>query len=384
MGLIVFLSASGWSFPISSLLVLNTIIYVFIDGHFWDLSYIICYSNIAKIFILIVLLDAFSYLYLLSYDFPNAFLLKDANHYTLFTFSIVWFCNFLFSSIYVVHKTNYKYLFILTAIFFICAIYSNYRAYSYNRQYLEIVTQHHYYYFLLVCIPLLFIKANKLFRYLILIIVLFASFYSFKRTGVIVVAAVSFLCFLFDVSRSIKNVLLGFFLFVVALILMSQYVDNSTEAGRTMIRMEKIYDDRGSGRGDNILEVIELVAKSPVEKQLLGHGFMSWSVEKKRMIDVEWASMLYYYGIFGLILYALFYLALFDRVTYIHSYCHFDNNNLLCAYLSCMIIFMIYSFAGELFSYQYLSSLLFVFLGTVEGYLVSNTKLIIRVREDNY
>lgn len=378
-GIMVFFSASGLHFPVSLILMLNTTIYLTIDGRIREFSLLLQYSTMAKIFILLSLINIVSYINIVSLEFPNIFLLNGANHITLLSYSLVWFFNFIFAGVYFIRIKTFNYIILLTSLFFIGAIYSNFRAFLYRSDVGDVI-QYHYYYFMMVCIPLLFVKGNILVRYFLLLFVLIAAFYSFKRAGVFTVAIIFVICYVIDFLRSFKSIVIGIVILILCSFYLSRYLYSNEAALRTIERIERIHDDQGSGRVNNINEIWNVVRQDDLDLQLFGHGFMSRAIKKKVMIDVEWMSMLYYYGYIGLFLYFLFYVVFVFRILNVSGLHGKRNDGIRCAYYSCFIIFLVYSFAGEMFSYQYLSSLLFVFLGANEGNIIRKMILVTRYK----
>ena len=371
--LIVFFSASGLHFPVSVFLMLNTIVYLLLNERYS--TWIIQNSAIGKIFFCLALVDIISYSNIIPLRLPHIFLFNRSNHFSLFTYSLAWFFNFSFAAVYLMRVRTFKYITYLGFLFFLCAIYSNFHAYSFNRNTIGNMTQYHYYYFMMVCIPLIFIKTGKISKYIYLFLVLVAVFFSYKRAGILAIALIFISVFVVDYLHSLRGVVIGVAFLIFGSILINKYINGSEEAIRAIERVERIQTDKGSGRLNNAKTVWSNVVKEPVEDLTFGHGFMSWGIKYKRMIDVEWMSMLYYYGIIGLILYATFFIALICRLVSIRILYFSGNDKIFCAYLACFIIFVVYSISGEMFSYQYLSSLLFLFLGAIEGSIVRKRRL---------
>lgn len=368
-GIIVFFSASGLHYPISIFLGINTILYLVVCNSSKSLACLFKKSWMFRIFLLLAFISMISYINVTDYSLPKIPFLKRADYYNLFFYSLVWFFNFIFTAVYTLRINSYKLIYYSVVIFFVCAIYSNIRAYMYNRTVLSTLIQYHYYYYVLVCLPFLFIKSAKLIRYLLLLIAFVATIYSFKRSGVFV-CMIMFVFFLYaDYKRSLKTFVGGILLLIPILFVFNKYVASAEATLRTMGRMETLAEDRGSGRGDNLITTLELIDKGSFEERLLGHGSMSMVICHYHMIDVEWVAIYYYYGLIGIILYVLFHFLLLKRLVCIKQTFK-DNDKILYAYIACWTIFAFYSFTGEMFSYQYLSSLLFIFLGMMEGLII--------------
>lgn len=285
----------------------------------------------------------------------------------IFCFSLTWYILYSFSLTYAQREKRIDIIILFSILFFICGIWNNIRAYSYFRIIEDSMKQHHYYYFTLQCVPLLLLRFKGIYKYLILFIVFICSIYAFKRAGLITSFGLILINMIVDSKIRIKKIFsygiiilfIGYFTY--------NYLSNNENFTYLLHRLESIQEDKGSGRGDNLIAVFNEINNSSIEQILFGKGFMAMAAHHNRMVDIEIGSMVYYWGYVGLFLYAIFHILMINRLLFIKNSLSEEIRELLPSYLSCYCIFLIYAFAGEVFTYHHLFGLLFVYLGYAEG-----------------
>lgn len=357
--LIVFLSASFDIFFFSFLLFINTFSYFFVFGfNKLKLNFSL---NIP--FLLLSILISISFInFIYPYDL-GGFMMKDANLFEIFCFMLVWYFNFLFFSSISLGKFD-NLIKIFTFLFFIAAVYSNYRAYTNFRMDDLTFKQHHYFYFSLTILPLCFLFFSKNYRYFFFFITFICVLLSFKRSGVVVTGFIFLFMLFIDFKNSNKK--LSYFIYIGLFISSSIYYSFNylvDYIDRIIVRFSFLQDDGGSGRFDNALLVLNSYKNDFFPHFFIGNGF--WAMYRKdgHFIDIEWFSILYYYGIFAFLVYLYFHFFMIKRILILYRL----KSYLFLSYISCYLILFLYSFSSELFSYSYLSMPLFIYLGYVEN-----------------
>ena len=363
---IVFLHASGMQFPFSLILFANSCIYVFLYRR--RLRYF--NSAIGISFSLLAIVTNISYCNYFYYDEFSGFMFHNASLFEVYTFSLVWFVNFVFFYVYALGNRNLNILILFSWMFFLVSIYANIRAYNY-RALLGTEVQYHYYYYFLIIIPLLIWSTNNgKIKYAFIFVALIATIFSFKRTGVFVSCALILINLLYDFRSSSWKGIIGISFLLVALVIIGYYISPKLEGQitRMLVRLENIQNDGGSLRQDYVNNVYYEFVKEPFENKIIGNGYWSMYIKENHFIDVEWASMLYYYGLFGLSAYFMFHVAMLFRIRFFLKKKHAGAISLI----NCYVIFLLYSMASELFAYQYLSVPLFIYIGMMEGLTTKN------------
>lgn len=372
---IVFFHASGKQFPFSLILFLNSGLYIALYGK--RLRFI--KSAIGLVLFLLALTVTVSYSNYLNYPKPSGFMFHEASLLELITFSLVWALNFFVFYIYALGKSKMKILVFFSWAFLLVSIYANIRAYNY-RALLETEKQYHYYYYLITIIPLLvWSTKNGKIKYALIFIALIATVFSFKRTGIFVIAVLILINIFYDFRASSWKGNVAIILLLTTLATTGYFFSPQMEGQITLMltRLDRIQTDGGSGRLDQAFSVYKEFPKQSIENKIIGNGFWSMYLKEKHFIDVEWASMLYYFGLFGLFFYTLFHIFMLLRLRFLLRI----NHAIAISFLNCYAIFLLYSVASELFTYQYLSVPLFIYLGMMEG-LVSK-KIEIKYDEES-
>ena len=374
-----YLHASGQMFPASVLLTINCLLFIFRYGQLSFFSE----TGLNKIFILLTITSVISFTNYLYYERYTGGLFFNCTLFQLFCYSLLWVNIYIFFYIYVRRNNNYDIVYIFAILFFIAGIINNFRSYQYFRVVNDTLVQHHYYYFTLQCLPLLLMRVHSWKKYILILIVTLCSIYAFKRAGIIVCGGILLANIIIDTHYKFHR-LVGL-LFIVSGIFYGTYyyMKGNENIDRIIQRIENIQDDKGSGRGENFVDVYNEISHAPIENKILGYGFMSMLSKHKHMVDVEIASMYYYYGIIGLILYLLFHCFMIFRFFSMITSKDKEIINLSASFASCYVIFLIYSIAGEVFTYHYLFIMVFVYLGTIEGLYYNKKQFVIKDKRNN-
>lgn len=357
-----YLHASGQMYPASVLLTINCLVFIFKYGKINDFFE----TKLNKIFLLLTAISVISFTNYFYYKRYTGSLFYDCTLFQLFCYSLLWINLYMFFYIYSKRNKTYNLIYIFAILFFIAGIINNIRAYQNFRVVNSDLMQHHYYYFTLQCLPLLLLRVQSWKKYILILIVTLCSVYAFKRAGIIVCAGILLANIAIDGRLKLKR-LLAYILLAGGIFLCAyHFMEGNENLDRIILRMENIQDDKGSGRGDNLASVYTEMNHAPLENQIFGYGFMSMMAKHKHMVDAEIGSMYYYYGILGISLYILFHFLMITRIIKLFKSKNKEIYKLLPSYTSCYIIFLFYSIAAEVFTYHYLFSMLFVYLGTIE------------------
>lgn len=369
MAVMMYMYATGAFYISSIVLAINTLIYYILYGK----NRVILQSPIMKIFICLLFVFAISFCNYFYYDDRYMYgLFYGCSLTELFFYSISWFFATLFFFMYYI-RNDHNSIRYLAILFLLLGIIYNIRVYNIQRLILDVQKQYPGYYFVMMCVPLIFIDTYKWLKYFCLIAAFFASIYSFKRTGIIISSILFVVYFLYENSSS-KRIIVNSILIVLLLSFFGgRYLNNNDAYIRTMERMERISDDNGSGRLDNVKTTYKMIQSAPIENKIIGNGFWSMAAIYKHNIDVEWLSFPYYFGIAGLFFYILFHFFLIKR-----TFCLYKRkSSLFISSLLCYLLLLLFGFASELFSYMYLSVLFFVYIGVSEA-------LIIKLKKNEY
>lgn len=360
-----YLHASGQMYPASVLLTINGLIFIFKYGKINDFFE----TRLNKIFLLLTTISVISFINYFYYNRYTGSLFYNCSLFQLFCYSLLWINLYMFFYIYVKRNKTYNLIYIFAILFFIAGIINNIRAYQNFRVVNNNLMQHHYYYFTLQCLPLLLLRMQSWKKYILILIVTLCSVYAFKRAGIIVCIGILLANIAIDGKLKLKR-LFAYILLTSGIFLCTyHFMEGNENLDRIIQRMENIQDDKGSGRGDNLTSVYTEMSHAPLENQIFGYGFMSMMAKHKHMVDTEIGSMYYYYGILGLSLYIAFHFLMIQRIIKLIKSRNKEVYNLLSSYTCCYIIFLFYSIAAEVFTYHYLFSMIFVYLGIVESLL---------------
>lgn len=360
-----FLHASGQMYPASVFMVVVFILFMtqYGKGCYW------CATLLSKLFLCLILLSTLSFA---NYAYGTRYeggLFFKYSLFHIFCFSLVWYVLYMFGLTYARRVKSQDVIMLFAVLFFICGVWNNFRAYNYFRILNDNMMQHHYYYFVLQCIPLLLLTFRGGVKYICLGVLLICTILAFKRTGFTISIGLFLVNLIIDSKVRLKRILAYGILASAVVYVSYSYLGQDESFTYLMERFANIKEDRGSGRETNFMEILKEVDNSSVEEKILGHGFMAMLANHHRMVDVEVASMLYSFGYVGLFLYGMFHLLMIRRIIYISKHRDEAVRGLLPSYVSCYLVFLVYAFAGEVFTYHYLFGLLFLYLGYAEGKL---------------
>lgn len=218
-------------------------------------------------------------------------------------------------------------------------------------------------YYLVLVLPWIFLfngKYYNMIKIVLLVLILWLTFYSLKRTAMVAIGF-AFFAYLLALLRQGKlkfSTVLG--LSVLLIIGYNLLISvNAEYGGRIFERFGDMESDQGSGRIDIYKNVLEAIYNFDIGNFLFGggrgnigqytHGYSAHN---------EFLEVLFSWGVLGLILYIIFLVKLF--IKYISSDKHMDIYPLKIASLG---IFVAMSITSHLVIYPYLFCILTSFWG---------------------
>lgn len=373
---LTFLFARGNAYPASLLLWINGIVFICRFGQVIDFYE----TNLSKLFSLLVVVEVIAFgNYLFDSSKDTALLgglFYHANLGAFFCYSLTWYLNYVFFYIYTKKSDSVNLLKIFVVLYFIAGVLNNYRGHITFHVGTGDLTQFNYFYYALIPLPLLFYFINNKFKYIFILITLFCVVYGYKRSGIFACGLIFMANFFIDGTKGFKTFFLNCLIVATLGFGSSYFMSNNKAVERTQTRFERLESDGGSGRTTNIGYVVERVTEAPVINQIFGYGFMGHAAKYRKMVDVEFIAVLYYYGIVGWTIYLFIHLWFMRKIFMLYRNRHIVTSSIVCSYFTFYSILFFYSIAAEPFSYLFYFSLLFVYLGFIEAVLNKKYNLI--------
>ena len=363
-----FFFARGEMYPAAGLMFVNGIIFLLRYGSLKDLFE----SKISIFFFIFIVLECISFNNYLFDTSRNPALRGGLFYHTslsyFFCYSIIWYINYIVFYVYVKNTDSIELIKGFIFAFFIAGICNNYRGHMLYHVKTSSLDQINYFYYTLIPIPLLFyfIK-SKVIKYICIIIALLCVIFGYKRSGIFACGLLFVINYFLDSDFKVKRMLVNSILAILLVGSTFVALENTMAFKRTQTRMERLENDGGSGRTDNIIKVCNELKNAPFLNQLFGYGFMGHASKYRKMIDVEFIAILYYYGALGWIVYILIHFLIILRLINLYKNRTYWGKNVVCSYYSFYVILFFYSFAAEPFSYHFFFCLLFVYLGFIEA-----------------
>ncbi len=220
-------------------------------------------------------------------------------------------------------------------------------------------------YYVTFFLPFIFCLRQNLFKYLFIILTLYASFISEKRTGFItIVFSLSFYFIIemfFRSSFSYKKKVL-IFLFITVLSFLSIYLYEhvyESQGSDVVARIDNIEEDEGSGRIDIYKSLLYEITRLDFYFLLAGNGFNSvlLSTNIGHSAHNDFLEVLYDFGIVGLILYLLFIYQILKYWVFLFK----KRDEYFGAFTASIIMFFGFSMTSHLIIYPSYFILLIIF-----------------------
>lgn len=202
-------------------------------------------------------------------------------------------------------------------------------------------------YYLLGLLPLAFIYTDKKRQAIPIIVTAIALVLSGKRTGILAIIGMSIVLFTLrsEEKKNIKNNIKKIIIILalgIALYYLALYLDNLLGL-RLFIRLGRIGEDGGSGRVDRWLLVLDEQKRASALQILLGHGWNSSYIFLRGHVHNDFLELFYDFGIIAVIMYILFYIALFSKLRLMLHY-KYQYSSVLAASIICSLFLSFFSF----------------------------------------
>ena len=203
-------------------------------------------------------------------------------------------------------------------------------------------------FYLVLLLPLVSLLPLKL-KYICFIVSIIAVAFSFKRSAMIASGLMIGICVYIDCLNLLKNKLLKILLPIFILAIISYYVIylNDIFEGELFVRFEQLSDDGGSGRMDIFSKVLLIIEHRTFDKNIIGEGcdavikYIGYSAHN------DFLEMFFDYGIFGLIIYLLFFVRMVSSTIKSRKL----GNNFFQANIASIIVFIVMSMVSHLWLY---------------------------------
>ena len=220
-------------------------------------------------------------------------------------------------------------------------------------------------FYIVLLIPLLFLLSMRK-KYILLIVAIISTLFSFKRSAILslfamIVVCVYIDCFYHKKISFTKSILLSIIIFSIIIggvIYLDQLVGDVF-----FERFDTVAEDQGSGRLEIFNNVIEKIEHRPFEDKLMGTGFNSVIQNYSFSAHNDFLEMLYDYGIIGFLLYVLFVIQIIKTVFRSHVL----GNNYFQANIASFVIFLIMSMVSHLWLYPTFFAYLIVLWAITNG-----------------
>lgn len=208
-------------------------------------------------------------------------------------------------------------------------------------------------YYIVMLSPIIFIYEKKSIKYFTLIGIVLCLLLSVKRTAMIAVSLALFIPTILNhfkksKNNKIKDILVLFF-GISIFIIFSDYIINFIEHLSIWERFSLLAEDRGSGRIDIYINVLNAFKNSNVINILFGNGYNSVFLNgvAKTSAHNDFLEIIYDYGIISMIFYSLMLLYEIAQVRVLYK----NNSNYSKIGISLIVVFIIVSFGSHLILY---------------------------------
>lgn len=221
------------------------------------------------------------------------------------------------------------------------------------------------FYFALMPLPCVLLIKNNWIKVIALALVTTVCIMSLKRTALIVMFIVIFMMVYQNLKANKKMVLLIVVVLIGGIYKLGDIMFEKIDA--IMFRMENLIEDGGSGRSDIyhtfLTQDINKIYSFP--ELLIGNGYRSFMRAHNNILEAvhnDYLEFTYAYGISGFIFMVWFLFRQIKNIKYLKYYDLSFRN----AYWCYLLLFVLYSMTGGIFSFIYSAMPLFIFIAVVE------------------
>lgn len=238
-------------------------------------------------------------------------------------------------------------------------------------------------YLILYLFPFLLCHKNTLIRFLFIGVILVVVVFSLKRGGF--VALVSALAVYFWISqvsfKSRKKRYLGYLILVIVVFAIFgtiQYLNDNVLDGLLMNRIESMDETGGAGRLDIYSYYLSFISKDSVVNWIVGHGWYG-SIRSGTIgftCHNDFLEAFIDFGVFGFLLYASFFMALFKYTLKLIKVKH--------PYAPAMGASVAIFFVNSMVSHILIYPKCFIVFALFWGFVVSSTSMIKEYQHNNF
>lgn len=219
-------------------------------------------------------------------------------------------------------------------------------------------------YYILLLLPWILLIKKDLFRHLLFFSILLLCLLSAKRTAIIIIG-ISLITYILTnykmVEHKLRYGIIMISIITISISIFMQYKNSSTDF--LINRFENIDEDRGSGREEIYIRVINMITNSTPENIIVGNGHNSVRVNSKSLsAHNDFLEVTYDYGIVGLGLYIILHILLIKRIIFFKKIDKYYNS-----YLTSYLIFFIMSIFSHLILYPTYFVYLTAYWGSMEA-----------------
>jgi len=222
-------------------------------------------------------------------------------------------------------------------------------------------------YYPLLMLPFVVALSNKLWRNILMCIIIVITLTSLKRGGLIALSLSFFTYYLVSVyctkaGSMFKSIIIAF-LFILIFFMSVSWFDTKFNDNHLKERMEQMSEDGGSGRADYYAMVWNKITDSSAQELITGHGYLSTiQVTGKYTAHNDFLELLYDFGI----LFFIFYIVFWYKYA---KYCikHIKQRTKYATALSVSFVLVLtLSVFSHIFIYLHLVTLM-MFIGMITG-----------------
>lgn len=269
-------------------------------------------------------------------------------------------------------KKEFDLILLIFIVFFITGIIRFFHEASVMRFFGSDFKSNNTFYQVLMPLPILFLGHKKILRFVFLIVAIYICVLSMKRSALISVSIIMVIYLYREVLVDKKSRLYTIIILLFSLFVFSRYIDLSAiydSINVTMERMDQISEDGGSGRLDMISKFIETDFYDVCF--VFGKGFMGYHDKYPGVLAShnDLVEIYYSYGTLGLVLFFTFFWRLLKNT---FKEIKSNTTNVL-SYISALVLFILYTFAGGCFTFVNLSLSFFSFIALSQAqFLIKN------------
>lgn len=228
-------------------------------------------------------------------------------------------------------------------------------------------------YFCVMMLPFIFLTKGK-WKTILVVLTIIIALLSAKRSGTIACISTLIIYYFFKDKGFSKKIRM-FFLIVFSAAIIFLIINHffNEELTNMIDRFENISEDGGSGRDVVYEEVLDMIMESPTGDLIFGHGYNKVIEDSTFGFSAhnDFLEVTYDYGMFGLLLYLLFYISILKKI----SLC--KSRNLKATLFASFMLLFIFSMTSHLILFPTSILCLCAFWGFLDGCIKNNSPIIL-------